>query len=277
VSLDTIASSPVGIRMLDVLVSEGFATGRLLSDLSEAALYEIAARAAVEVSSEKWSSFPGRCWPWEELASADKVERLARAVPECGAARWWSGGIFDRPQVWLGSEHSVPAGGQLHAACAQKPPTQIWTSSAFAGNPSAWWPVVNGGAAGPPPDALCSIWRLTLDPDARVFEIRTLADYRWLCETFPGPVVDGRIGPDWEAAAERFDGVHLTVDGLIHTQGVEIETNRGPAMLDDWDAESTAWLHFAFRSVERIGTIESDHAYVQVRPRRAFRRTRRRS
>ena len=113
------------------------------------------------------------------------------------------------------------------------------------------------GADGPPPEGPCSIWRLTPLPHARVFEIREPADYRWLCETFPGPVVDGRIGPDWEAAGEQFDGIHLTVEGLIRVQGLEIDTSRGPAMLEAWDAESTAWLHWAIGPVERLGTVES--------------------
>jgi hypothetical protein len=277
VSVETIASSPVGIRLLDALVFEGFASARPLTDLSEAALYELVARAAVEISGEKWSAAPGRSWPWEDVVSAEKVEHLARAVATCEVARWWSGGIFDRLQVWLGREHSVPVGGQLHVACTGKPRTQIWTSSAVAGNPSAWWPVMKAGADGPPPDGPCSIWRLTPDPEARVFEIRAPADYQWLCEMFPGAVEDGFIQPDWDAAAEHFDGIHLTVAGLIRTQGVNIETERGPAMLEGWDAESTAWLRWSVVASERLGTIESEYAYVEPRPRRAFRRTRRRS
>src|SRR6478672_4283029 len=66
VSFDTIAGSPVGTRMLDHLVFDGFAGARPLTDLSEAALYELVTRAAVELSSEKWSTSPGRFWPWEE-------------------------------------------------------------------------------------------------------------------------------------------------------------------------------------------------------------------
>lgn len=275
-TFDTIASSPVGIRLLDVLVCEGFASARPLTDLSEAALYELVVGAAVEISAEKWSAAPGRFWPWEERAPADAVDRLARAVPASAAARWWSGGVFDRAQVWLGPEHADPVGRQSHVACAGKAPTQIWTSSALAGHASAWWPVMKDGADGPPPDGPNSIWRLTPLPRARVFEIRTPADYRWFCETLPGPVVDGRLGPDWEAAAEHFDGIHLTVEGLIRVQGLEIDTSRGPAMLEAWDAESTAWLHWAIGPVERLGTVESEHASVEVTPRRRFRRTRRR-
>jgi hypothetical protein len=56
-----------------------------------------------------------------------------------------------------------------------------------------------------PPTA---VWRLTPLADARVFEIRTPADWRRLCEAFPGPAVDGWVTPGWETATDEFDGIH---------------------------------------------------------------------
>ncbi|HEY5013626.1 MAG TPA: hypothetical protein VIK61_13115 [Acidimicrobiia bacterium] len=253
-SFDTIATSPVGTRMLDRLVSDGFPSARPLSDLSEAALYRIAFEAAVEVSSEKWSARPGRSEPWERRESAGVVDQLARAVPTCAAARWWSFAATRRPQVWLGRAADTPAEGVLAPHIAGKPRTEIWTSSAVEGLPSAWWPYLERGADGPMPGPR-SIWRLTPGPDARVFEIRTPADWLFLCETFPGPVVDGWVVPGWDAAAEHFDAIHLTVEGLVRVQGVRIETTRGPAMLDNWDTESTAWLRWSIGAVERLGGI----------------------
>jgi hypothetical protein len=256
VSFDTIAGSPVGVRMLDLLVADGFAGARPFVDLSEAGLYEIVTTAAEQVSSEKWSAAPGRTWPWEERAAADEVDRLARAVPASAAARWWSGTVFARPQVWIGPATAEPVDGMLARGLAGKPSTAIWTSSALAGQPSAWWPVMRDGADGPPPDGPQSIWRITPHPDARVFEIRAPEDWQWLCEAFPGPLRDGLVLPDWEAAQERFDGIHLTVEGLIRVQGLRVETAHGPAMLDDWDAEATAWLHWSVVDLERLGTVE---------------------
>jgi hypothetical protein len=257
VSLDTIASSPVGIRMLDDLVADGFATERRITDLSEAELYDVAARAAVEVSSEKWSSCPRRFTPWEARASRADGELLARAVPACAAARWWSDPVGARPQVWLGRSGTAPTAGRSMPGLAGKPPSDLWTSSAVAGLPSAWWPVLKNGADSSPPDGPVSIWRLTPHPDARVFEICTPTDWRWLCETFQGPLVDGWVGPGWDLVAEQYAGVHLTVEGLIRAQGVPIETSRGRAMLDNWDAESTAWLQWSVTALERIGTVRA--------------------
>jgi hypothetical protein len=238
--------------MLDDLVGYGFAT-RPLTELSETLLYEIVAAAAGEISALKWTSFPDRAFPWEQRVSSDVGERLSREVPTCAAAQWWSGGAADRPQVWLGPVADTPAAGVRALHIEGKPLTELWTSSALQGMPSAWWPAIKSGIGGR--GGALSIWQLNLRPDAHVFEIRAPSDWRWLCETFPAPVVDERVRPDWQAAAQELDGVHLTVEGLIRTQGVEVATARGPAMLEDWDAESTAWLRWSFASVERLGSI----------------------
>lgn len=270
-SFDTIAGSPVGVRMLDMLVADEFAAARTISDLSEAALYEIVTVAAEQVSSERWSASPGRYWPWEERASAEMVDRLARAVPVSAAARWWSATVFDRPQVWIGRAAATPAEGITAQELVGKPPTAIWTSSALAGHPSAWWPVLRNGADGEHPDGPHSIWRITPHPDARVFEIRAPEDWPWLCETFPGPLRDGVLLPDWEAAKQQFDGIHLTVEGLIRAQGLPVETTRGPTMLDNWDAESTAWLRWSVVELQRLGTVAVERV-PQTRPSREIRR-----
>ena len=253
-TFDMIPSSPVGTRILDRLVGDGFAGERPLTDISEAALYRVVFDAALEVSSQKWTCWPGRDDPWEARAAAVDVDRLAHAIPTCAAARWWSRGTAERPQVWLGRVAAAPTAGVRARHIEGKPRTEIWTSSAVEGMPSAWWPYVEGGGD-EGPDAKQSIWRITPHPEARVFEIRTPADWAWLCEAFPGTVVDGRIGPGWDAASEVFDGIHLTVEGLIRVQGLEIETTRGPAMLDNWDAESTAWLRWSVVDLERLGTV----------------------
>jgi hypothetical protein len=279
VSFDTIAGSPVGTRMLDLLVSDDFVGDGAVDALSEAALYDVVVQAATDVSSDKWKARPGRDFPWEERAPAADVERLARAVPVTLAARWWSGTALARPQVWLGPDRATPADGNLLPTHAGKPPHFLWTSSAMTGPPSAWWPVLKDGADGSPRDGPQSIWRITPRPDVRVFEIRAPEDWRWLCEEFPGPLADGLVLPDWEAASDRFDGIHLAVEGLIRVQGMQIETREGPTMLDDWDAESTAWLRWSVVAVERLGTVEVERSVEAPRTRevqRGLRRSRRR-
>ena len=271
-TFETIAGSPVGSLILDLLIGDVLEDARSMNDFSEAALYEIVTYAASTVSDEKWSSLPARLNPWERRASRADVEQLGQQVVACNSARWWSGAVFDRPQVWNGPAGVAPTSGMLTRGLAGKPSTTIWTSSALAGEPSAWWPVMKDGADGPAPDGPQSIWQLTPFADARVFEIRVPEDWRWLCDAFPGPSLEGNVLPDWEAAREQFDGIHLTVEGLIRAQGVVVDTNRGPAMLDDWDAEATAWLQWPFVAVERLGTITVARQPEVRRERRHFRR-----
>jgi hypothetical protein len=285
-NIDAITSSPVGTRLLDDLVTDELGTARALSELSESELYEYVTGAAVEVSSEKWSPTPGRSWPWEARVSPAVAERLARGIVTSTAAKWWSVGCGARPQVWIGREFSAPAAGIASPGLAGKPTTAIWTSSAVAGLPSAWWSVLKDGADSAPPEGPQAIWRLTPHPDARVFEIRTPADWGWLCEAFPGPAVDGWVTPGWETAKEVFDGIHLTVEGLIRCQGAAVETAHGIAKLDHWDAESTAWLRWSVASLERLGSVSSARSrtpqarrggFVGVRRGRASPRALRRS
>jgi hypothetical protein len=58
---------------------------------------------------------------------------------------------------------------------------------------------------------------------------------------------DGRwLIPDWAAVAERFDAVHLTVDGYLATAGraLPVDVRGAPArtLLAGWDPDATWWL-----------------------------------
>jgi hypothetical protein len=46
--------------------------------------------------------------------------------------------------------------------------------------------------------------------------------------------------------------VHLTVEGLISTQGVPIEGARDPLMLWGWDVECTAWFRWPAAATRRF-------------------------
>ena len=272
-TLETLASSPVGARVIDSLVRYGFAT-RPITELSEALLYRIVTEAAGAVSAEHWTPDSGRRLPRADEISQSEAERLSRSTIAGAAASWWSTDVATRPQVWLGALAVSPVAGLLATPVEGKPRTAIWTSSAVKGMPSARWPFVESGATCRWP--ALSIWRIDPSAAARVFEIRAPDDWLYLCENFPGPVVDGWVTPDWARAAECFDGIHLGVDGLIRAQGVVLETAAGLARLEHWDAESTAWLRWPAASVERLGSIENP-SHAPVRRGRASPRALRRS
>jgi len=91
---------------------------------------------------------------------------------------------------------------------------------------------------------------LKVAKEARIYDIRSVADYTRLTEAYPfSPYGFGHIerkieevlhGPslmfkfiDWELISEKWDGVHLVNPGL-----------RWDVMpLSAWDVESTVWLH----------------------------------
>jgi len=224
------ASSPIGSWALEFLAAEA----RPIARLGEADLYEAVADAAINVTS---LGIPAAL-AWRKPPDATTIEAAAEIL-RCDAARWWHADWRERPHIWLGEGHRPPE-PQAQRVASGKPRAAIWTSSAIAGLPSAWWPYFVGRA----PVELTA-WQLSVAPDARVVEIRSPQDFWSLCQRF-GTRMDkrGLQHPDWDAVSVDFDGVHLTVAGLISTQGVPIRRDPDPVMLWGWDVECTAWLRW---------------------------------
>ncbi len=185
---------------------------------------------------------------------------LAKRLSHCPAARWWTNSWSARSQIWVCPKGSgPPVRGGPHEPATGKPSTALWTSSSVAGIGSAWMPVATTGLIHYVPDEL---WHLELCPRLPVAEIHTVSDWRALCNEAPGcNDTNGLIEPDWQALARRFDGVHLSVAGLLAVQGVPIADKDGVAMLWGWDAESTAWLNWCVTSARKL----SNHSHIPGR------------
>ena len=252
-----LARTPVGQRILDHLVGDRI-DPQHLETISQTALYATVTWCAEWESSLRWSPCPDPPAAWLRIASTQEGDALADAVTKCAAAQWWSAPALDRTQLWIGARDASPGPGHPSPRHYGKPHNEIWTSSALDDGSSAWWHLLRQGADSPPPDVAQSVWRLTPRADARVYEINAPDDWARLCEAFPVVVADGYVGPDWDAVAAEYDGVHLSVEGLIRAQCVEVETAYGTAKLDTWDAESTAWLQWCFDAVARVGEVEPD-------------------
>jgi hypothetical protein len=63
---------------------------------------------------------------------------------------------------------------------------------------------------------------------------------------------DALIEPDWQAVSQDWDGVHLSIGGLLTTERVRWGTPGHETHLFGWSVESTAWLRWVFGSVERL-------------------------
>jgi hypothetical protein len=230
---------PVGSWVIRFLRAEG----RPIAHLGEADLYQTVVDAAINVTS---LGVPAAL-AWAPSLEVGTLE-VAGEVLGCDAARWWSATWRQRPQIWLSKGQSSPEPQRHREAAPGKPRAVMWTSSAVAGLPSAWWPYFVGHA----PVELTA-WEVPVRPEARVFEIRSPRDWQWLCEQF-GMLKDKHhrlLHPDWDAVGGEFDGVHLTVEGLISTQGVPVERDQGRVMLWGWDVECTAWLRWPVRDGAR--------------------------
>lgn len=94
------------------------------------------------------------------------------------------------------------------------------------------------------------------DGQVRVYEVRQPNDWAELVARFPIDLsrarrgvwwrstgVDGRwYVPDWQAVAEAFDAVHVTVEGYLTTAGEALPVPGGHTVLGGWNPDVTYWL-----------------------------------
>jgi hypothetical protein len=103
------------------------------------------------------------------------------------------------------------------------------------------------------------VWNVDVAAGARVAEIHDLPDWRQLVEADPRPVSDSRheewsrhfgwsgswFLPDWGALAQRWDGVHLSVQGYLRCHERIAAVRDGRTVLAGWDPDATYWLRDA--------------------------------
>ena len=68
-----------------------------------------------------------------------------------------------------------------------------------------------------------AVWKAEFAPGARVREINHPADWHELCLEFPRIAPDGRLAPDWLRVADRWDGIHLTLGGMLSCEQARYE------------------------------------------------------
>ena len=89
---------------------------------------------------------------------------------------------------------------------------------------------------------------MRIPPSVRVFEVHGPEDWNRLCVRYPakgtkdGPPDPEWLVPDWAAAAEEWDGVHVSLGGLLTTEQVRYESTGGVSMLLFTASELTYWL-----------------------------------
>jgi hypothetical protein len=109
-----------------------------------------------------------------------------------------------------------------------------------------------------PPDkaAGADVWQLRIDPQARILEIASSADWQDLVTRFPRDVTGTHDGewrhwrgvpgpwrlPAWEQVMDHYDAVHVTVGAAVTACGVALPTADGYTMLVGWTPGATLWL-----------------------------------
>ena len=215
-------------------------------------------------------------------ALAREKEAQARAVMEHPGIAWWFDDIDLQAQAWV-SIH-----GTLDKFIYGTPPdTMSWHKP---DNPSRPWEryaqkpygnQITSTLHGPHlsskliaydervGDYRCEFplawWSMRFLEEVRVFEIHGPADWHNLCVRYPAKgTEDDRLVPNWGAVAEEWDGVHLSLGGLLTTEQNRYESAAGWSMLDSWHAEQTYWLRALKTETERQPDFEEGMGAPQI-------------
>lgn len=182
-----------------------------------------------------------------------------------GTATWFSDLDRDR-QEWVSRAGIAPQVALFHpdlspyGAGNTKPRRTLWTSTSVTARTSSWLqylPISGEVGRWDPPYPR---WRVAVVPSARVYEIHGPQAWHRLCLAYPAPSCmayptcrpDALIEPDWQAVSQDWDGVHLSMGGLLTTERVRWGMPGHETHLFGWEVESTAWLRWVFVSVERL-------------------------
>ncbi len=176
--------------------------------------------------------------------------------------------------------------------CANKSESGMHTCTSFKGKTSFLTAMDISDVHGPNDLTLefefpLKQWRLRVSESARVYEIGSAADWHRLCVDYPAksardasdPEASDAAGwgmypllrlsddahdsdlaadmerwltPNWAAVAKDWDGVHLTLGGLLTAEKVRAASAAGWTMHRFWDIEQTMWLRWAFDGAERL-------------------------
>ena len=283
-------------RMLNSVLGCAFAVSAEMSGLSADDLADplvSIALAADCVQRVDRYQFDNHWRAWDrvlELGKSESARRLARdAIAHPGAA-WWFEDVDVRRQTWLQSFYQ--ADESERATFGAPPNTMEWPHPA---NPSENWERYAqkpGGhidmttstlyaprltsllmayeeRAG---DIICDFpmawWTMRFADDVRVFEIHGPDDWLDLCLRYPARgTEDDRLVPNWGAAADDWDGVHISFGGLLSVELGKIESPDGWAMLESSHAELTRWLRPQKTRIERLpdyqeGTIARREGFI---------------
>ncbi len=216
---------------------------------------------------------------WQKIAlrEARAFEDLARQVVSHPAFDWWWEPVDLACQVWSSPQYPGGSGSdppepypfapeRWRAPRAKEQDSRVLnpdtrgqiTSTLRAGSTSELTAFAVGAA-----DHVCTFplaaWRVRVEQDARVREISHPADWHALCLDFPHRASDGRLVPNWREVSGVWDGVHLTLGGMLSCEQTSYEQDGEWSMMQFWHSEQTWWLNRLAASGERMPDLTRDH------------------
>ncbi|MCC7024200.1 MAG: hypothetical protein IT338_15350 [Thermomicrobiales bacterium] len=261
-----LCAAPAGCAFLLVVEESGLSPAAAAEPTAAA---QIAAVAVAEISV--WHGAHERVVAMA-LEHGPRLLDLARAVLTAPAALHWFGPLDRHAQQWATASAMAGAVPMPRAPAriptrweryAHKPDWGLWTSTILGSSGATSF--LEGVAFGAGDlglfrdDFAPAIARFRLDvaPAARVFEIDGPLDWHRLCLRYPAAYDEGQIVPDWSAVAAEWDGVHLSLGGLLTSEQVRREAEGGWTMHWGWDAEQTVWLRDVFDAIERLPDLRA--------------------
>ena len=109
-----------------------------------------------------------------------------------------------------------------------------------------------------------SAWRVRFLREVRVWEVHAPEDWHALCVAYPRTREDGRLAPDWEAAAREWDGVHISLGGVLSSERVRNEDGHGWSMMEEWNVERTRWIADVPVEGERIPDFQRSAHFQEL-------------
>ena len=201
------------------------------------------------------------------LAYGSALRHFAAQLLEAPGTANWFVDLDRRQQEWVSSKNCAPEVSSFHpdlrshGSGITKPRYAFWTTTSVGECLSGWLHYLRWGEALREPPYYR--WRLEVLPTARVYEVHGPQDWHTLCLAYPassrlayGKVpLETLIEPNWQAVAEDWDGIHLSVGGLLTAERVRWGIPGTQTHLFGWDVESTVWLHWVFGHIERLPDV----------------------
>jgi hypothetical protein len=199
----------------------------------------------------------------ETLAHGPRLRPLCHDVLAEPKALWWFGPLERQQQEWISRSGEAPQPDHFlstvgppdtFARYAEKPGNGFFTSTGIDGTSGAIALLADGYGDYEVELPLVR-YRIGIRPSARVFEVNGPGAWFQLCANYPDIGLDGRLVPNWAAVAREWDGVHLTLGGLLTAEQVRVNGPEGWAEHSRWDTEQTVWLRWVFAEIERLPDV----------------------